>query len=65
MRIVSNVHLKEKWFGFLKVLIMLRVVSKSMPFAIPLASQCLSALRRSGVVYHLYRVLAKLCGAIV
>ena len=47
MRIVSKVHLKEKWSGLLKDLIILRVVSKSMPFAIPLASKCLSALSRS------------------
>ena len=62
--IVSSVHLYAWNSGFLKVRIRLRVVSKSMPFAIPVASKCFSALNRSGIVSHLYRIFAKLCGAI-
>ena len=60
VRIVSSVHLKAYVSTFLKDLIKLKVVSQSIPFWIPPASKCFSALSRSGIMYHLFRVFAKL-----
>ena len=52
VRIVSRVHLKAYVSTFLKDRIKLNVVSKSIPFRIPPASKCFSALSRSGIMYH-------------